>query len=107
MEDDEIGGACSLYEESRGTLYKFVVEKPEGKRPLGRPRHTWKDNLQMCIFTLYSQFGLEMLQFRKKRSCLLLCIFLKNGVSAVAKTCDFVKFQKKEVQKFDCILSVL
>jgi len=42
-----------------------VVGKPEGKRPLGRPRHTWKDTLQMCIFTFYSPFGLEMLQFRK------------------------------------------
>jgi hypothetical protein len=65
MEEDEMGGAPSIYEGSRGNFYKFVVGKPEGKRPLERPRHTWKDTLQMCIFTFYSQFGLEMLQFRK------------------------------------------
>ena len=23
--------------------YKFLVEKPEGKRPVGRPRHNWED----------------------------------------------------------------
>jgi hypothetical protein len=25
--------------------YKFVVGKSEGKRPLGRPRRRWKNNL--------------------------------------------------------------
>jgi len=23
--------------------------KPEGKRPLGRPRHTWEDNIKMHL----------------------------------------------------------
>jgi hypothetical protein len=25
------------------------VEKPEGKRPLGRPRHRWEDNIKMDL----------------------------------------------------------
>jgi hypothetical protein len=25
--------------------YAFLVRKPEGKRPLGRPRHRWKNNI--------------------------------------------------------------
>ena len=25
------------------------LEKPEGKRPLGRPRHRWKDNIKMDL----------------------------------------------------------
>jgi hypothetical protein len=25
------------------------VEKPEGKRPLGRPRHKWMDNIEMDL----------------------------------------------------------
>jgi hypothetical protein len=29
--------------------YKILVGKPEGKRPLGRPRHTWKDNIKMGL----------------------------------------------------------
>jgi hypothetical protein len=26
--------------------YENVDRKPEGKRPLGRPRHLWKDNIK-------------------------------------------------------------
>jgi len=34
--------------ERRG-LYRVFVWKPEGKRPLGRPRRRWKDNIKMGI----------------------------------------------------------
>jgi hypothetical protein len=27
--------------------YRLLVGKPEGKRPLGRPRRTWVDNIRM------------------------------------------------------------
>jgi hypothetical protein len=27
--------------------YRILVGKPEGKRPLGRPRHRWEDNIRM------------------------------------------------------------
>jgi hypothetical protein len=27
----------------------FLVGKPEGKRPLGRPRHRWEDNIKMNL----------------------------------------------------------
>jgi len=30
-------------------LYRFLVGKPEGKRPLGRPRHRWVDNIRMDL----------------------------------------------------------
>jgi hypothetical protein len=33
----EMGGACSTMGERRG-VYRVLVGKPEGKRPLGRPR---------------------------------------------------------------------
>jgi hypothetical protein len=29
--------------------YKILIEKPEGKRPLGRPKHRWEDNIGMDI----------------------------------------------------------
>jgi len=32
--------------ERRGA-YRVLVGKPEGKRPHGRPRHRWKDNIKM------------------------------------------------------------
>ena len=28
---------------------KFLVGKPEGKRPLGRPRRRWEDNIKMDL----------------------------------------------------------
>ena len=31
----------------RGGVYRVVVEKPEGKRPLGRPMLRWEDNKKM------------------------------------------------------------
>jgi hypothetical protein len=27
--------------------FKLLVGKPEGNRPLGRPRRRWKDNIKM------------------------------------------------------------
>jgi len=29
--------------------YKILVEKPEGMRPLGRPRRKWKDTVRMDL----------------------------------------------------------
>jgi hypothetical protein len=29
--------------------YRSLVGKPEGKRPLGRPRHRWMDNIRMDL----------------------------------------------------------
>jgi len=34
--------------ERRG-VYRVLVGKPEGKRPLGRPRHRWEDNIKMDL----------------------------------------------------------
>jgi hypothetical protein len=30
-------------------VYRVLVEKPEGKRPLGRPRSRWEDNIRMDL----------------------------------------------------------
>jgi hypothetical protein len=30
-------------------LYKVLVGKPEGKRPLGRPRRRWEDGITMDL----------------------------------------------------------
>jgi hypothetical protein len=34
--------------EDRG-VHRVLVGKPEGKRPLGRPRRRWKDNMKMDL----------------------------------------------------------
>ena len=33
----------------RRVLYRVLVEKPEGKRPLGRPRRRWEDNIKVDL----------------------------------------------------------
>jgi hypothetical protein len=33
-------------------VYRLLVRKPEGKRPLGRPRHRWIDNIKMDLFEI-------------------------------------------------------
>ena len=35
-------------EQSRNA-YRVLVGKPEGKRPLGIPRHRWEDNIKMNL----------------------------------------------------------
>jgi len=35
-------------EEVRG-VYRFLVGMPEGKRPQGRPRSMWEDNIKMDL----------------------------------------------------------
>ena len=34
--------------EDRG-VHRMLVGKPEGKRPLGRPRRRWEDNIKMDL----------------------------------------------------------
>jgi len=34
--------------ERRG-VYRVLVGKPEGKRPLGRPRRSWEDNIKLDV----------------------------------------------------------
>ena len=35
--------------ERRG-VHRVLVGKPEGKRPLGRPRRRWEDNIKMDLW---------------------------------------------------------
>jgi hypothetical protein len=43
-----MGGTCSTYG-GEVRLYRGLVEKPEGKRSLGRPRRRRKDNIEIDI----------------------------------------------------------
>ena len=41
-------GNVALMGERRG-VYRVLVGKPEGQRPLGRPRRRWEDNIKMDL----------------------------------------------------------
>jgi hypothetical protein len=45
---NELGRECSTYGEKRGA-YRILVGRPEGRRPLGRPRRRWEDNIRMDV----------------------------------------------------------
>jgi hypothetical protein len=36
-------------ENVKRNTYMLLVGKPEGRRPLGRPRHMWADNIKMDL----------------------------------------------------------
>jgi len=41
-------GHVAFMREDRG-VQRVLVGKPEGKRPLGRPRRRWQDNIKMDL----------------------------------------------------------
>jgi len=43
-----MGGACRAFGEKRG-VYRVLMRKLQGKRPLGRPRRRWEDNIKMNL----------------------------------------------------------
>ena len=50
----------------RSAVYRVLVGKPEGKRPLGRPRHRWKDNIKMDLKEVLCG-GMDLIELAKDR----------------------------------------
>jgi hypothetical protein len=53
-----MGGACNTYGERRG-VHKVLVWKSKGKRPFGRPRLRWEDNIKVDLEELGLGHGLN------------------------------------------------
>ena len=47
--------------EGRG-VYRVLVGKPEGKRPVGRPKRRWKDSIKMDLWEVGAWTGLSWLR---------------------------------------------
>ena len=62
-----MSGACGAYGEERG-VHRVLVRKPEGKRPLGRPRRRWEDNIKRDLQEVGGGVGdwLELAQDRDR-----------------------------------------
>ena len=54
-------------------LYRGLVGKPEGKRPLGRPTRRWEDNINMDLqeVTCGGMDGIELAQDMERWSALV------------------------------------
>ena len=52
LHNQELNDLCSSswvgHRERRG-LYRVLVRKPDGERPLGRPRRRWEDSIKMDL----------------------------------------------------------
>jgi len=48
IEKNEMGGHVARIGERTG-VYRILVGKPEGKRPLGRRRRRWEDNIKRVL----------------------------------------------------------
>jgi hypothetical protein len=46
--ENEVGGECGSIGKGK-KLYRVLVGKPEGKRPLRRPRRRWEDDIRMDL----------------------------------------------------------
>jgi hypothetical protein len=46
-----VGGTCGTNGGKRN-VYRLLIGKPEGKRPLGRPRRRWIDNIKMDLLEI-------------------------------------------------------
>jgi hypothetical protein len=58
-----MGGACGTHE---GGAYNILVGRPEGRRPLGRPRCRWEDNIKMDLREI-GFVGVDWIHLRQDR----------------------------------------
>jgi hypothetical protein len=67
MKEDQRNGTCDKYGEKRN-VYRVLVEKHEGLRVLGIPRHRWKDDINIYLKeTTWSGMGwINLAQDREK-----------------------------------------
>jgi hypothetical protein len=50
----------------KGNAYRIFVEKPEGKRPLGRPRRRWVDNIKIDLRAI-EWYGMDWIDLAQDR----------------------------------------
>jgi hypothetical protein len=51
----------------RRVVYRGLVGKPEGMRPLGRPRHRWEGNIKMDLEEVGCE-GMEWIELAQDRN---------------------------------------
>jgi hypothetical protein len=65
MKENAIGDVCSTDGDMRNA-YEIVVGKLIGKRPLGRPRRRWGDNIRMYLREV-EQEGVDWIHLSQDR----------------------------------------
>ena len=65
MKNKEMGRTCSTYVEKRGA-YTTLIEKPERRRPLGRPRRKWQGIIKVD-FQKVGCWGMDWFELAQDR----------------------------------------
>jgi len=42
-------------------MYKMLIGKPEGKRPLGKTKFRWKDNIKLILNCILKKYNVKAL----------------------------------------------
>ena len=68
-----VGKSCSPYGGTVEMHVGFLVGKPEGKRPLGKSRRRWEDNMKMDLQEVGGDCGdwMELTQYRERWRALI------------------------------------
>jgi hypothetical protein len=76
-------------EDSRG-VYRVLVGKPEEKRPLGRPRHSWENNIKMDLQEVGGESinGIDLAQDRDRWRALVSVLMNLRGSIKCRKFLD-------------------
>jgi hypothetical protein len=79
--------------EKRG-VHRIFMGKPEGKRPLGRPRLRWQDNIKMYLQEVgWGEHGLDLAQDRDKWRALVNAVV---NLGVPYKCGDFLGWLRKD-----------
>jgi len=66
IKKNELGGASGAYGGGEKLVRDNLVGKPEGKRPVGRPRRRWEDNIKMDLQEVGCD-GMDYIEMAKDR----------------------------------------
>jgi hypothetical protein len=64
IENNEMGRLWSTYGEKRDA-YRILVGRSEGRRPLGRPRRRWEDNIKTYLQDV--RWGMDWIELGQDR----------------------------------------
>ena len=57
-------GHAALVNEKGRNAFKILTRKPTGRRPLGKPRRIWEDNIRMDIEEIGINAGIGLIRLR-------------------------------------------
>ena len=69
-------------------MYRVLMGKPEGKRPLRRPRHRWEDNIKMDLQEVGCG-GMDWIELAQNRQVVCTCE-CGNELSVSVKCGEFL-----------------